>query len=71
MAYLVWAGAALTATGFAGIIGTIVAVARARRAGLDDAGLRARLGQILPWNLGAFMISALGLMAVVTGIILG
>ena len=71
MAYLVWAGVALTVTGFAGIIGTIVAVARARRAGLDDAGLRARLGQILPWNLGAFMISALGLMAVVTGIILG
>jgi hypothetical protein len=71
MTYLVWAGTAMTLAGFAGIIGTIVAVARARRAGLGDAALRARLGQILPWNLGAFLLSALGLMAVVTGILLG
>lgn len=71
MAYLVWAGAALTLTGFIGIIGTIVAVARARRAGLDDAALRVRLGRILPWNLGALFLSCLGLMAVVMGVILG
>jgi hypothetical protein len=71
MAGLVWAGVALTLAGFAGIIGTIVAVARARRAGLDDAGLRARLGRVLPWNIGALLLSCLGLMAVVTGLILG
>ena len=56
---------------FAGIVGTIVAVARARRAGLDDAALRARLARILPWNVGALLLSCLGLMAVVVGVILG
>lgn len=71
MEILVWIGAALTVAGFAGIVWTIVAVSRARKAGLDDAGLRARLGQILPWNIGAFMLSCLGLMAVVVGVMLG
>ncbi len=71
MELLVWLGAALTLTGFAGIVWTIVAVARARRAGLDDAALRARLGQILPWNVGALLLSFLGLMLVIVGVILG
>jgi hypothetical protein len=71
MAYLVWAGIFLTLAGFAGIVGTIVAVARARRSIQDDAALRSRLGQILPWNLGALLLSCLGLMAVVVGVIMG
>ncbi len=71
MELLVWLGAALTLVGFAGILWTIVAVARARRAGLDDAALRTRLGQILPWNVGALLLSCLGLMLVVVGVILG
>jgi hypothetical protein len=71
VAYLVWAGAVLTLAGFTGIIGTIVAVARARRAELDDAALRVRLGHILPWNLGALFLSCLGMVAMVTGVILG
>lgn len=71
MAVLVWTGAVLTLAGFAGIIATIVAVVRARRSAPDDAALRARLGRILPWNIGALLLSCLGLMAVVTGVILG
>jgi hypothetical protein len=71
MEILVWCGAVLTLAGFAGIVWTIVAVTRARRAGLEDAALRARLGQILPWNIGALFLSCLGLMAVVVGVILG
>jgi hypothetical protein len=71
MELLVWLGAALTLAGFAGILWTIVAVSRARRAGLDDAALRTRLGQILPWNVGALLLSCLGLMLVVVGVILG
>jgi hypothetical protein len=71
MEILVWIGTGLTALGFCGIVWTIFAVSRARRAGLDDAGLRARLGQILPWNLGALALSFLGLMMVVVGVILG
>lgn len=71
MDYLVWAGVALTLVGFTGILGTIIAVSRARRAGLEDAALRMRLGRIIPWNLGALLLSCLGLMAVVTGVMLG
>jgi len=71
MEILVWIGAGLTVIGFGGIVWTIVAVSRARRAGMEDAALRARLGQILPWNIGALLLSCLGLMAVVVGVILG
>ncbi|MEJ6398499.1 hypothetical protein [Yoonia sp. 208BN28-4] len=67
---LIWTGAALTLLGFAGIIYSIVAVTRARRAGLDDDALRARLSRILPVNLGALLLSVLGLMTVVMGIML-
>lgn len=68
---LIWAGAAMTLVGFAGIIYSIVAVTRARRAGLDDEALRLRLSRILPVNLGALLVSVLGLMTVVIGIMLG
>jgi len=71
MQALVWIGAVVTAIGFCGIVASIVMVARARRAGLDDAALRARLNGILPVNLGALALSFLGLMMVVVGIILG
>lgn len=71
MEILVWIGAGLTVIGFGGIVWTIIAVSRARRAGMEDAALRARLGQILPWNIGALLLSCLGLMAVVVGVILG
>jgi hypothetical protein len=71
MEILVWIGAVVTMTGFFGILWSIVAVTRVRKAGLDDAGLRARLNAILPLNIGALFLSFLGLMLVVLGIILG
>lgn len=67
---LIWGGAALTALGLAAILWCIVTVARARRAGLDDAALRAKMQRIVAVNMGALAASALGLMLVVTGIIL-
>lgn len=70
MELLIWIGAAVTLAGFAGIVWSILAVTRARRQGLDDAALRARLNQILPLNVGALFLSFLGLMLVVVGIIL-
>jgi hypothetical protein len=45
-------------------------VQRARRAGLSDADLRARIQKALPLNLGAFMLSVLGLGCVVMGVML-
>jgi hypothetical protein len=64
-------GVALTLLGLVGVVWSIVLVVRARRAGLDDAGLRARLHRALPVNLGALLLSMLGLMLVVTGVAFG
>lgn len=71
MELLIWIGAAISVIGLAGIIGCVVTVARARRQGLDDDALRARLKTVVTWNLGALFVSALGLMIVAVGVILG
>lgn len=71
MEMLIWIGAAVSLVGLAGIIGCVISVTRARRAGLDDAALRARLQKVVAWNLGSLLISALGLMMVIVGIFLG
>lgn len=68
---LIWGGAALTALGLAGIVWCIVTVAGAKRAGLDDAAMRARMQRVVAVNMGALAASMLGLMAVVLGVMLG
>lgn len=70
MEVVVWIGAALSAIGIAGIIYSIVAVARAKRANLPDEDLRAQIAAILPINLGALFVSMIGLMAVIIGVVL-
>jgi hypothetical protein len=64
------AGVALSLAGLAGILGCIVAVWRAKRAGLDDATLRARLQRVVAWNLGALFLSAIGLALIAVGLLL-
>ncbi len=68
MEFVVWGGTALSLLGLAGIVYSIVAVSRAKKAGLSDEELRARVGMILPINLGALFISMIGLMAVIIGV---
>lgn len=68
---LIWTGAAISLAGLAGIIWCILTVTKARRAGLDDAALRARLQRVVMINLAALFTSVLGLMMVVVGIVLG
>jgi hypothetical protein len=68
---LIWIGAAVTLLGVAGIVWSILAVMRARKSGLDDTALRARLSRVLPVNLGALFLSVIGLMCVIVGITLG
>ncbi|RNF33829.1 hypothetical protein A7A09_014370 [Paracoccus methylarcula] len=68
---LVWGGAALTLLGLAALLWCIVTVIRIRRARLDENAFRARMQGILAVNMGALVISALGLMTVVLGIMLG
>ncbi len=68
---LVWMGALVTLAGVAVLAWCIVAVQRARRQALDEAALKARLQKAVAMNTGALALSAVGLMIVVVGILLG
>jgi|LakMenEpi03Aug12_release.lakeMendotaPanAssembly.Ray.scaffolds.fasta_scaffold206816_2 hypothetical protein len=69
MDWLIWIGAAVSLGGIAGLLRCIQLALRARRSGLDSTAMRARLQQIVTFNLAALGVSALGLMLVVMGII--
>lgn len=71
MDYLIWAGAGVSVLGLIGILYCIVLVAKAKRAGLPDEELRARLQKVVALNMGALFVSVLGLMMVVVGIFVG
>jgi len=71
MEALIWIGAALALAGVAGLIWCIVLALRARRSGLADDAMRAELQRVVLLNMTALGVSALGLMCVVAGIILG
>lgn len=68
---MIWAGTVLTLVGVAALGWCVLRAAGIRRAGLGDADLRRALMALLPVNLGALFVSALGLMLVVIGAILG
>ena len=68
---LVWAGAAITLFGLGLLVWCILRVAKAKRANLPPDDLRAALQSVLPVNLGALFLSAIGLMLVILGIMLG
>lgn len=68
---MIWVGAGLSLLGLAGLIWCIVRVAKARRAGLSDEGMRAAVASVLPVNMGALAVSVVGLMLVAVGVILG
>jgi hypothetical protein len=70
MEYLIWGGAALSMLGVIGLIWCILLALQAKRSGLPDDQMKARLQKVVALNLAALAISALGLMAVVIGIIL-
>jgi hypothetical protein len=71
MEILIWAGAGVSLIGLVGLIWCIVTVWKARKAGLDDAALKAMLQRVVPVNTAALFLSFIGLMMVVLGIILG
>lgn len=70
MQILIWIGALVTLLGVAGLVWCVVSVARARRAGLDGASMKARLQKVVAMNMGALFLSVIGLMMVVVGILL-
>lgn len=71
MGNLVWIGALVTLGGLLGLIWCIISVARARKAGLPEEALKARLQRAVVLNLGAMFLSVIGLMIVVIGIFFG
>ncbi len=71
MTYMIWIGAVLSLTGVLGLVICIRRVAAARREEADDERLRARLQSVVALNLLALLVSAIGLMMVVIGILLG
>jgi nitric oxide reductase large subunit len=71
MQALIWIGAFVSLLGVAGLGYCVVRAMKARRAGLDDEAMRAELQRVVVINMAALGVSALGLMMVVFGILLG
>ena len=71
MQYLIPVGSALTVAGLAILMYCIFRISKARKLGLSDDDMRAVLQAVVPMNLGALLLSGIGLMLVVLGIILG
>jgi hypothetical protein len=71
MEWLVWTGAAVSLVGLAGLVWCILKVWKARKAGLPDDELRKAVQKVVPLNTGALLLSVMGLMLVVVGIMLG
>lgn len=70
MGWMIWAGAAVALAGVAGLVWCAVDALRARRAGLSDDVLRARLQRAVVINLAALFVAVIGLMLVVVGLLL-
>jgi len=70
MELLIWIGAAVSLLGILGLFYCILQAAKAKSAGLSDEDMRARLKQVVALNLAALMVSALGLISVIVGIVL-
>jgi hypothetical protein len=70
MAMLVALGTAVTLAGVGALVAVMIHVWRLRRAGLSDAELRPALGRAVAWNMAALVVSVLGLMAVMVGLVL-
>lgn len=71
MEWLIWGGALVSLIGLAGLILSIIKVAKARKAGLSDDDLRAAVQKVMPLNMGSLFLSVIGLMMVILGIFLG
>lgn len=71
MTLLIWIGTLATLAGLGGIVWVLISAIAIRRAGLQDEALKARLTRLVPINLGAFLLSFVGLMLVVVGVFLG
>ncbi|MDA5094209.1 hypothetical protein O2N63_08915 [Aliiroseovarius sp. KMU-50] len=68
MDWLIIIGAVVSLVGLVGLVTSALKVMKAKRAGLDDAELRARIQKAMVLNMGGLALSVLGLMCVILGI---
>ena len=70
MEILVWIGSILSILGLVGLFWCIKTVLTAKKNATTDEQLRDSLQKIVPLNMAALFLSAIGLMLVILGIIL-
>lgn len=70
MEILIWIGSILSILGLVGLFWCIKTVLTAKKNATSDEQLRDSLQKIVPLNMAALFLSAIGLMIVVLGIIL-
>jgi len=70
MESMIITGVVVTALGLLGLIYCITKAFKARRSGLKGEQLTAHLKSLVTINLASFLLSAIGLMLVVVGILL-
>ena len=70
MEILIWIGSILSLLGLVGLLWCIKTVLRAKKAAVSDEELRMSLQKVVPFNMAALFLSAIGLMLVILGIML-
>ena len=70
MEILIWVGSILSLLGLVGLLWCIKTVLRAKKAAVSDEELRVSLQKVVPFNMAALFLSAIGLMLVILGIML-
>ena len=70
MEILIWIGSILSLLGLVGLLWCIKTVLRAKKAAVSDEELRISLQKVVPFNMAALFLSAIGLMLVILGIML-
>ncbi|MCH1413544.1 MAG: hypothetical protein L7U86_09145 [Rhodobacteraceae bacterium] len=70
MEILIWVGSILSILGLIGLLWCIKTVIKAKKLADSDEDLRTSLQKVVPLNLAALFLSAIGLMLVILGIML-
>ena len=70
MEILIWIGSILSLLGLVGLLWCIKTVLRAKKTAGSDEELRTSLQKVVPFNMAALFLSAIGLMLAILGIML-
>ena len=70
MEILIWIGSILSILGLIGLLWCIKTVIKAKKLADSDEELRNSLQKVVPLNMAALFLSAIGLMLVILGIML-